>query len=194
MNRSVNAEVDLEPGKYSVLMKVVADLYEETPLPIDVIRKSCIEKRDKLLQVGLSYDMAHAKGETKESQEEMKKQEKEEAKNTEIEHKALNDLVKAKVKELFKRRAIKITQRWSKDQDASEGSEKHPVQTASTDREAEGMKKDVPNSPVGTLKSRGKTSKTFVRYNSMHQGQANNFRKRNQRIRTKNQRGARQET
>jgi hypothetical protein len=63
MKRSVSTELDLERGVYWVLLKITAKRYPETPTVADVINKTCQSRRGKLLSVGLSYDMAHAKGE-----------------------------------------------------------------------------------------------------------------------------------
>ncbi|GAT22271.1 calpain-like protein [Aspergillus luchuensis] len=62
MWRSVNVEVDLEAGRYHVLMKVTAYRNKEK-LPVE-------EVRSKLLQIGLSYDLAHAKGIVHETEKE----------------------------------------------------------------------------------------------------------------------------
>ncbi|KAI9835878.1 MAG: hypothetical protein M1819_001776 [Sarea resinae] len=69
MSRSVSTELTLEAGKYSVLMKVAATRYRECPTPDEVIRDTCRGRRDKLLQTGLSYDLAHAKVQRKEHEE-----------------------------------------------------------------------------------------------------------------------------
>ena len=73
MSRSVSTEVDLEPGKYSVLMKIEAIRVTTRMAPEDVIREFCRTKREKLLQIGLSYDLAHAKAQTVETEAEKKR-------------------------------------------------------------------------------------------------------------------------
>ncbi|ODQ50686.1 cysteine proteinase, partial [Saitoella complicata NRRL Y-17804] len=72
--RSVNAEVDLEPGTYTVLIKVTATKCA-SPKPVEeVVRLTYREKPAKLIQIGLSYDLAHAKGQpVPRSPEEQKK-------------------------------------------------------------------------------------------------------------------------
>lgn len=62
MGRSVNAEIDLEPGRYHVLMKVTAFRDEEVESTEEIVRRLASSRREKLVQVGLSYDLAHAKG------------------------------------------------------------------------------------------------------------------------------------
>ncbi|KAK4989999.1 hypothetical protein LTR66_006908 [Elasticomyces elasticus] len=75
MRRSVSTEVDLEPGAYSVLLKIVATRYDNTTPTEEVIRNTCRDRRDKLLSIGLSYDLAHAKGQFKESEKEKRERE-----------------------------------------------------------------------------------------------------------------------
>ncbi|KAL8681953.1 MAG: hypothetical protein Q9186_001961 [Xanthomendoza sp. 1 TL-2023] len=70
MSRSVSTDVDLEPGTYSVLMKITAKRWVGDSTPDEVVRISCMNRPEKLIQVGLSYDLAHAKGEIKETEKE----------------------------------------------------------------------------------------------------------------------------
>lgn len=69
MSRSVSTELDLEAGNYSVLMKVMATRYPQTKTVEQVIRANCKYNQEKLLQVGLAYDLAHAKGTIMETEE-----------------------------------------------------------------------------------------------------------------------------
>ncbi|KAI1463907.1 cysteine proteinase [Daldinia caldariorum] len=72
LNRSVNVELELEEGEYTVLLKIDAtrNMYK---LPIeDVVRNHARDRRDKLVAVGMSYDLAHSKGKVVESPEEKK--------------------------------------------------------------------------------------------------------------------------
>ncbi|KXH31552.1 calpain family cysteine protease [Colletotrichum simmondsii] len=66
-NRSVSCEVDLEPGIYEVLPKITAVRNSEgdvsTIKPVEEVVKEYAERNpQKLRQVGLQYDIAHAKG------------------------------------------------------------------------------------------------------------------------------------
>lgn len=70
MSRSVSTDVELEPGIYSVLMKITAKRWTGDLTPDQVVRNSCMERPEKLIQVGLSYDLAHAKGEIRETERE----------------------------------------------------------------------------------------------------------------------------
>ncbi|KAM0124851.1 hypothetical protein ACHAP3_010094 [Botrytis cinerea] len=72
MRRSVTAELELPAGEYDVLMKVKA-FKDGSSLPVeDVVRNNAKRRRDKLSRIGLSYDLAHAKGIVKETPEEKK--------------------------------------------------------------------------------------------------------------------------
>ena len=72
MNRSVSTDLELEPGTYSVLMKVRAQRYKgyDWGIPEKTIRDVANSRPNKLIQIGLSYDLAHAKGEVIETEEE----------------------------------------------------------------------------------------------------------------------------
>lgn len=72
MRRSVSTDLELDPGTYSVLMKITAKRYKDDPTPEDVIRTNVRSRQNKLIQVGLSYDLAHAKGEIRETVAERK--------------------------------------------------------------------------------------------------------------------------
>lgn len=72
MKRSVNVEVKLEAGDYTVMVKVDA-ARDDRDLPIEeVIRANAKTRRDKLLRIGLAYDLAHSKGRYVETPEEEK--------------------------------------------------------------------------------------------------------------------------
>lgn len=81
MRRSVSTDIELEPGTYSVLMKITAKRWDipDRPMPEQVIRERCIQRHDKLIQIGLAYDLAHAKGQIKETEREkgLRKQQEE---------------------------------------------------------------------------------------------------------------------
>lgn len=61
-NRSVSCEVDLEPGRYEVLPKITATRAKDEPT-LDMVVKQFAERNpQKLRQIGMQYDLAHAKG------------------------------------------------------------------------------------------------------------------------------------
>lgn len=73
MYRSVSTELNLEAGKYSVMIKITASRDKSKPTPEETVKKTCQTRPDKLMAVGLSYDLAHAKGRLEESEMEHKK-------------------------------------------------------------------------------------------------------------------------
>ncbi|KNG50856.1 calpain-like protein [Stemphylium lycopersici] len=89
MKRSVSTELDLEAGNYTVLLKIKATRIPENPTPDEVIRATCTKRREKLLSIGLSYDLSHAKGQFREQEKETmlrEKQERAERKKNELKH------------------------------------------------------------------------------------------------------------
>lgn len=62
MARSVSTDIELEQGTYSVLMKITATRNLDKDHLEDVIPMYVATRREKLIQMGLSYDLAHAKG------------------------------------------------------------------------------------------------------------------------------------
>lgn len=71
--RSISAEVILEPGKYEVLPKIFATRDLDKPIVEDVVKMAAEENPQKLRQIGLNYDIAHAKGGFEEEEEVRKK-------------------------------------------------------------------------------------------------------------------------
>ena len=69
MSRSVSTDLELEPGTYSVLMRITARRWTGNTTVEEVVRESCKKRPNKLIQIGLSYDLAHAKGEVIETEE-----------------------------------------------------------------------------------------------------------------------------
>ena len=72
MNRSATTELDLEAGQYLVMIKITAYRDKSKTTPEEVVKKSCQTRPEKLMAVGLSYDLAHAKGHLKDSELERK--------------------------------------------------------------------------------------------------------------------------
>jgi hypothetical protein len=64
--RSVSAELDdVEPGKYSVIFKVTA-VRIVAVTPAEAIEKYAVDRKEKLLDVGLKFDYAQTKGKLRE--------------------------------------------------------------------------------------------------------------------------------
>lgn len=99
MRRSVSAELDLDAGEYHVLMKIQAERDTSAATVEQVIRHNCKNRRDKLLRIGLAYDLAHSKGKIVETEEEKIGREKAEKKEKEKERKEVKErLLKEKKK------------------------------------------------------------------------------------------------
>ncbi|KAJ9642618.1 hypothetical protein H2204_002266 [Knufia peltigerae] len=79
MARSVSTDIELEKGTYSVLMRITATRNTDKDHLEDVLPVYAATRREKLIQMGLSYDLAHAKGvhvETELEKAERKRREK----------------------------------------------------------------------------------------------------------------------
>lgn len=100
MSRSVSADLELEPGTYSVLMKITAKKWPTDPTPEQIIRQTCNDRPEKLTQIGLAYDLAHAKGQVKETEKEKnQRQEREERKEAAAKKKRREELRAARLKQ-----------------------------------------------------------------------------------------------
>ncbi|KIW73097.1 hypothetical protein PV04_01241 [Phialophora macrospora] len=62
MARSVSTDIELDAGTYSVLMSITATRHSDREHVEDVLPIYTATRREKLIQMGLSYDLAHAKG------------------------------------------------------------------------------------------------------------------------------------
>ncbi|PUU83747.1 hypothetical protein B9Z19DRAFT_1071564 [Tuber borchii] len=62
MCRSVTTELDLEPGKYIVIFKITSEKDRGAPTKDKVVRKAKKHNSKKFLQIGMSHDLAFAKG------------------------------------------------------------------------------------------------------------------------------------
>lgn len=91
MRRFVTAELELEPGEYHVLMRVEAKKNDHT-LPVEqLLRNNVKARKNKLHRIGLAYDLAHAKGQIEEIDEQMKVRKELEAKKKAQERKEMKD-------------------------------------------------------------------------------------------------------
>ncbi|KAL1635918.1 hypothetical protein SLS58_010023 [Diplodia intermedia] len=59
--RSVSAEVELDPGKYEVFPKILATKNDERDSVEEIVKDLADKKPQKLRQIGLNYDFAHVK-------------------------------------------------------------------------------------------------------------------------------------
>jgi hypothetical protein len=108
MNRSVSAELELDAGVYDILLKVKADRNSTVFAPQRVVRENCKNKREKLVRIGMSYDMAHSKGQAEETKEEKKSREAAEAKAAAKEKGAMREKLTEEKKEARRHDVRKI--------------------------------------------------------------------------------------
>ncbi|KAK4166203.1 cysteine proteinase [Cladorrhinum sp. PSN259] len=98
-NRSVSCELDLEPGRYEVLPKITAERLDGKDMVEDVVKKWADRNPAKLRQIGMQYDLAHAKGGVPDEDEILLKKKAEEKKKA--------DEKKRKAKEKARRKKLK---------------------------------------------------------------------------------------
>ena len=60
-NRSATAEIDLAPGTYEVFLQISGARDNNRPKVDEVVKQNWLNRRKKLLQSGLSFDLAHAR-------------------------------------------------------------------------------------------------------------------------------------
>lgn len=112
MSRSVNTEVTLEPGRYTVLVKVTARRCGWKAPPEEIIKKNALNRREKLTQIGLLYDLAHAKAVVTETEEEKNAREERENRKKEAERERLRQkVIKKKRKDWIKMKKEAARQR-----------------------------------------------------------------------------------
>lgn len=87
MSRSVSTDLELDAGTYSVLMKITATRWPTDSTPEDIIRDNCKNRQAKLIQIGLAYDLAHARGIIRETEAEKEKKEEKAIKKKQTEKK-----------------------------------------------------------------------------------------------------------
>ncbi|KAF7128430.1 hypothetical protein CNMCM5793_003160 [Aspergillus hiratsukae] len=97
ISRSVSAEVNLDPGRYHVLVKVTAYRRDDVESAEEVVSRLAPVKREKLVQIGLSYDLAHAKGLVVETEQEKQAREEREQRRRKLERRKLRDETKRRL-------------------------------------------------------------------------------------------------
>ncbi|TGO28742.1 hypothetical protein BPAE_0023g00070 [Botrytis paeoniae] len=61
-DRSATTEIFLEAGTYEVYLQIIGYRDDTLPKVEDVVKDNWLDRRDKLIQIGLKHDMAYAKG------------------------------------------------------------------------------------------------------------------------------------
>jgi len=112
MTRSVNSEITLEPGRYTVLVKVTARRCGCRGPPEEVVKKNARNRPEKLIQIGLLYDLAHAKAVVPETEEEKNARKKREKHKQKAEREKLRQkVIKKKQKDWIKMKKEAARQR-----------------------------------------------------------------------------------
>ncbi|OXV08572.1 hypothetical protein Egran_03665 [Elaphomyces granulatus] len=112
MTRSVNSEITLEPGRYTILVKVTARRCGCQGPPEEVIKKNAPNRREKLIQIGLLYDLAHAKAVVTETEEEKNaRKEREKCKQKAEREKLRQKVIKKRQKDWIKMKKEAARQR-----------------------------------------------------------------------------------
>lgn len=121
-NRSISAEVDLQPGVYEVLPKIEAKRNADSPDVHEVVTKVAERNPQKLRQIGLNYDLANAMGLdqlTEEEQKLVERKKKEAAEKRRMEKEA-TDKEKADF-EAWKKEEKEEYEIWKRQKKRSEG-------------------------------------------------------------------------
>jgi hypothetical protein len=124
--------VNLKPGIYEVLPMIVAQRSDSTPSIEEVIKINFKDNPEKLKQIGMNYDIAHAKGGFEE--EELQKKEKEKKKLAEKKKKEKEALAK------------------EKEEKAKEETEAKPDAKETTEEETNKKEDDVKEEPKTDIK------------------------------------------
>lgn len=158
MRRSVNVDTELEAGKYLIRMKISAKRDPQRPTVEEIIRDNCKAKQEKLIQIGQSYDLAHAKGQIKESEAEKLEREAREEKKRAAEKKLLHAQLR---EQKLSRWQLEMKQRARERRHAKRKEERHrrkAVTGAPTDGTAQHNKPAAEHSPVEGDASGGATN------------------------------------
>ncbi|EED22037.1 calpain-like protein [Talaromyces stipitatus ATCC 10500] len=99
MSRSVNTDITLDAGKYCVLVKVTAYRRKNVASPEEVVRVTASRRREKLVQIGLSYDLAHTKGLTLETEAEKREREEREERQRFLDRQKLREQIMKKLQQ-----------------------------------------------------------------------------------------------
>ncbi|KIY01600.1 uncharacterized protein Z520_03152 [Fonsecaea multimorphosa CBS 102226] len=140
MARSVSTDIELEAGTYSVLMKITATRNTDREHVEDVLPVYAATRREKLIQMGLSYDLAHAKGVIVETEAERKERKKRE--------KIRRAQEKEKMKQKAKAQAKKHWERQKKRHELEKERQARNKERRERKKRANGLAAEKPREPV----------------------------------------------
>lgn len=144
ISRSTNAEVDLEPGAYHILMKITAYRQHDAVSTEDAVRELAPTRREKLVQIGLSYDLAHAKGIVIETEAEREEREEHDRQRKAAERKRLRDETKKRLQREWIREQKLMARRMRADERLAAKASRLHINGKSSEPEAERVLEDSP--------------------------------------------------
>lgn len=107
--RSVSVDLDLEAGSYNVLIKISPSRVPYRTAE-SVIETEAPYRKQKLLQIGRNFELAHAKGKLREKEQEVRKQKKEQQKRESRARQSKMRMLRQQVKAREKKRKDRIAQ------------------------------------------------------------------------------------
>jgi hypothetical protein len=140
MNRSVSTDITLEAGTYSILMKITARPSSSCEIE-DALPSYVESRREKLIQMGLSYDLAHAKGIIVETEKEKQEREEREKRRKARDRERLKKEMRERArKDWAKRKALhKRDKKWRAKKSRSDAQRMAQGRTLEEDENADSM-------------------------------------------------------
>jgi len=175
MDRSVSADLTLEAGEYCVVMKIRAE-YSAFSSVQEVVRSNVNLRLSKLMQIGLSYDMAHAKVRDEDKLEERRaKKRVERARLNRLKKKLKEQLMKSKKrkkhvenKEKRKKRAAKAKKLVkAKTKAAKQAEEKAQSATITGQLDAASQTSEIVSSTDADVKDPAPAAQPMAKSNSL---------------------------
>ncbi|KIW06159.1 uncharacterized protein PV09_03321 [Verruconis gallopava] len=142
-NRSCSAELDLEPGLYTILVKITATRTASDRTVEEVIKQYRESRRDKLLAVGKSFDAVHSKGRLRALEENDAQQEKldEKAKDKQRKIEERNRKRKERQRERLRRKRREAEEKRKKEEKIKTAKEKKKADEKTKKRQ--GSRKNI---------------------------------------------------
>ncbi|ETN39894.1 uncharacterized protein HMPREF1541_06120 [Cyphellophora europaea CBS 101466] len=177
MDRSVSTDLTLPAGNYHVHMKIEATRNDNEPVE-HLLPKYVKERREKLIQIGTSYDLAHEKGiyvQSKSEKHDRVRREKEKGKQEKAE---MREALKKKIRQEALKRWEKDRKRHTREKEKTKKREK--VEKARAEKmgmrqEAGQDQPEVDSAEIqlpvsGTLASDGKAAISSVEATTVNDG------------------------
>jgi hypothetical protein len=161
-SRSCSAELELEPGNYTILVKVLARRYDKDRTAEEIIKQYREERRDKLLAVGKSFDLTHSKGRLREMEEEDISRERREERLDRKEklHRERAQRRKDRLREKMRRNRKRAAEKLKKEvrnKERKESIEKRKAERAAKKKEATNKRRQESNEKKNAEKAAKRT-------------------------------------